>query len=223
METDQVAAPLPPVKVLMKKVQERLARSPLVELVPFKPFQHGRAWTILASLYFEDGGKQMLELFQKSGEPLLPLTEFILQQAQDAEAKSPPSLATRRSLRDEFRAAYSEHWNSQGVDMVLAPVTPGTAPQLETSKYWGYTAIWNLLDYPAVSFPAATLVGGLQQEDLEEVKYAVGGEGEEVLFAHYHVADAAGQPLGLQIVGKRWQDGEVIAALATVEEALMRK
>lgn len=41
------------------------------------------------------------------------------------------------------------------VDVILCPVGPGVAPKHNTAKYWGYTALWNLLDYPAVVFPVS--------------------------------------------------------------------
>jgi amidase len=221
LEDDGVATPLPPVRVVMTKMREKLAKVPSIELVPFQPFQHDRAWTIITSLYFEDGGKRILELFRQTGEPVLPLTDFILKAAQDSEAKSPPSLAARRALRDEFRLAYNEHWNSHNVDVVLAPVTPGTAPPLGTSRYWGYTAIWNLLDCPAVSFPAAALVGGLTKDELSVESYVASNAVEEGLAAHYCVENAVDQPLGLQIVGKPKMDGDVIAALSIIEAAIV--
>lgn len=40
------------------------------------------------------------------------------------------------------------------VDVILCPAGPGPAPRLDCSKYWCYTSQWNLLDYPALVFPA---------------------------------------------------------------------
>jgi amidase len=41
----------------------------------------------------------------------------------------------------------------RGVDFILCPTYVGTAPELGTAQYWGYTAIWNILDQPSVIFP----------------------------------------------------------------------
>ncbi|RYP65168.1 hypothetical protein DL771_008446 [Monosporascus sp. 5C6A] len=38
------------------------------------------------------------------------------------------------------------------VDVILCPVGPGLAPNMDAAKYWGYTSQWNLLDYPAIVF-----------------------------------------------------------------------
>lgn len=55
--------------------------------------------------------------------------------------------------RDIYRAAYRAHWNASGIDVLLCPAFVGPAPRLNTSRYWGYTCIWNILDYPGTVFP----------------------------------------------------------------------
>lgn len=37
--------------------------------------------------------------------------------------------------------------------MLLCPTFPSTAPPHDTSKYWGYSAVYNALDYPGIVFP----------------------------------------------------------------------
>jgi Asp-tRNA(Asn)/Glu-tRNA(Gln) amidotransferase A subunit family amidase len=39
------------------------------------------------------------------------------------------------------------------MDVILCPVHPTPAPLHETTRYWGYTSLWNLLDYSAMTFP----------------------------------------------------------------------
>lgn len=41
----------------------------------------------------------------------------------------------------------------RGVDFILCPTYVGAAAELATAQYWSYTAIWNILDQPAVIFP----------------------------------------------------------------------
>ena len=40
-----------------------------------------------------------------------------------------------------------------GVDFILCPPYTGAASEIGTGQYWHYTAIWNILDQPAVIFP----------------------------------------------------------------------
>jgi amidase len=41
------------------------------------------------------------------------------------------------------------------IDVILCPAGPGVAPPLDCAKYWGYTSLWNLLDWPALVFPVS--------------------------------------------------------------------
>jgi amidase len=98
------------------------------------------------------------------------------------------------SKREQFRAEYAELWNATAkgtkmsngggkaggmgngdgkateyndmIDVILCPAGPGVAPPLDCAKYWGYTSLWNLLDFPALVFPVSRLsCGGLKLEE----------------------------------------------------------
>jgi amidase len=42
--------------------------------------------------------------------------------------------------------------------MILCPVGPRVAPLHDTARYWGYTAVWNALDWSACSIPTGMKV-----------------------------------------------------------------
>jgi hypothetical protein len=52
-----------------------------------------------------------------------------------------------------FRAGYMAHVIEADIDVILCPPGPGPAPVLGTSKYWGYTSFFNLVDFPSAVFP----------------------------------------------------------------------
>lgn len=60
--------------------------------------------------------------------------------------------------REGFRAQYNAHFQAANIDVILCPPYPGPAPPLGTSKYWGYTSIFNLVDYPAGVLPTGNFV-----------------------------------------------------------------
>lgn len=205
LANDGTVAPSDRVAQVFAGVVSKLSNSSQVEIKPFQPFDHGKAWTILQSLYFEGCERRVKEVIESSGEPLLPLTEWILEFGLHSKKEPSSSMLAHqkaKTARDQYRKAYSAHWNSMGVDIVLSPVGPDTALAHGTSKYWNYTAVWNLLDYPALSFPASTLLDRNLSKDTQTTE------------------DASSMPVGLQIIGKRWRDNEVLAALSLVEEAL---
>jgi hypothetical protein len=50
------------------------------------------------------------------------------------------------------------HFIESDIDAILCPPGPGPAPVLGTSKYWGYTSIFNLVDFPSAVFPTGQYV-----------------------------------------------------------------
>lgn len=48
---------------------------------------------------------------------------------------------------------YHRLMKERGVDYILCPTYVGVAAELGTAQYWSYTAIWNILDQPAIIFP----------------------------------------------------------------------
>ena len=216
---DEVVSPLPPVQRVLDLVAAKLFRSDQIELVPFKPYKHQEAWEIITANYFEDGGATIRKICATSGEPLRPLSEWILNECAQNEKLVAETLQGRKAARDEFQEAYCDHWNASGVDAVIAPVTPSVAPPLNTTRSWGYTSIWNLLDYPAISFPASDMVQGWEV-DLASENYVPRTPTEKDIYANYDPDVAQRMPVGLQIVGKRLQEGRLLEDMALIEQIL---
>ena len=64
----------------------------------------------------------------------------------------------------------AENGNLEGVvDVILCTASLGVGPPLDTSRYWGYTSQWNLLDYPALVLPVTTVDPALDVRDKDYV------------------------------------------------------
>jgi len=119
------------------------------------------------------------------------MSDFIITDNPNVKALSLAEVWKLTSEREAYKAEYARHWNSAGtdlpgpssgdtlgvtaaskedsiVDVLLCPVGPGCAPPLDCARYWGYTAQWNLLDYPALVFPTGLQCG---PEDAKEENY----------------------------------------------------
>ena len=161
MWNDSVVTPHPPITRAMQELIDRLKSISNVEIVDWKGHLHDEAWAILSSLYFTDGGTEDAATIAESGEPWRPLTTFIIKENPCVKKLTPQKLYYWQEEREAYRKEYAKVWNDtatgeggQGaVDVILCPVGPGVAPMHNSAKYWGYTSLWNLLDYPAVSFP----------------------------------------------------------------------
>jgi len=89
------------------------------------------------------------------------------------------------------------------VDVILCPVGPGVAPKIDTSRYWGYTSQWNLLDYPAVVFPVDKV--DVEKDNAKE-DYEARNEKEKYNLSLWNEFGAEGYkdaPISLQLVGRR--------------------
>ena len=87
------------------------------------------------------------------------------------------------------------------------------------SRYWGYSGIWNLLDYPAAVFPVTRVDVRIDKcTDYQPINH-------EDKFVHdlYDPHTYAGAPISLQIVGRRHRDEKVLAALRMIEHAMGRE
>lgn len=104
--------------------------------------------------------------------------------------------------------------------MILCPASFGAATPHDQSRYWGYTAQWNLLDYPAAVFPVTTVD---QEKDVKDADYVPKNEQDKFVYDMYDPAKYLDAPVSLQLVGRREHDEKVLAALAEIERAMGRK
>lgn len=211
---DGVVAPQPPIARALKMVADKLSKFSNVEIVPFKPYKHEKAWEIITSLYFEDGGADTKSTVERSGEPMLPQTEWILS-GKHVKPLQPKDIWHWNLEKGKYRREYLAHWLAQGApDAVIAPVFPGPACKPRTSRYWGYTAQWNLLDYPAVVFP----VGKVEPSDEPVKNYKPRNEMDEFVWKQYDSpASFENAPVSLCAVGLRNTDDTLVAVARLIE------
>lgn len=158
---------------------------------------------------------QELDAIKESGEPILPLTEYVINQNSHLQAHSITSVWESQVRRENYRTEYARVWNetatSKGpngelegmVDVILSPVGPGSAPKLDTSKWWGYTSQWNLLDYPALVFPVDVVD---VEKDSTKEKYNPRNEQDKHnwdLWEQYGAEGYKDAPVSLQLIGRR--------------------
>ena len=162
---DGVVVPHPPLARVLKYLSEKMASLAHVEVVDFPLYKLDEAWAIASSLYFTDGGEADVAVMAQSGEPMLPLVKWIMKENPGVKKLTREELEYWLEEREEYRIEYAEHWNRTGrwdeatggwvgtVDALICPVAPAVATRHDTAKYWAYSAVWNLLDYPALAFP----------------------------------------------------------------------
>ncbi|KAF2679631.1 amidase [Lentithecium fluviatile CBS 122367] len=201
--------PHPPITRALKVVSENL-KDKGVEVVNFEPYLHEDAWAIISSLYFTDGGEADIEAIDSSGEPWRPLSEWIIKDNPCVKKLTVGELSYWLEEREAYRKEYALHWNKSGIDALLCPVGPGVAPVHNTAKYWFYTSQWNLLDYPGVVFPVCKV--DKQKDVWEDEGKALSGLDEDNRKL-WDAEEFHGVPVGLQFVGRRFEDEKILAIL----------
>jgi amidase len=60
--------------------------------------------------------------------------------------------------REALRRDYHALMKDRGADVILCPSYVGAGVLLGEPRCWRYTAMWNVLDQPCISFPSGTQV-----------------------------------------------------------------
>jgi amidase len=86
---DGVVKPHPPMLRALREVAES-CRQAGMEVVDWdcEHLDHQKSWDIVSALYWPDGAKEVLDLIEQSGEPVLPLTKWITQEQPSAKELS---------------------------------------------------------------------------------------------------------------------------------------
>lgn len=134
---DGIVRPHPPIRRAINDIVSKLSGIPEVEVIPFTPYQHDEAWTIISSLYFADGGAEEKAAIGASGEPWRPLSKFIIMENPNVKSLSVPEIWNLTIRREMYRGAYAKCWAESGIDVLLCPVGPGAAPLIDSARYWG--------------------------------------------------------------------------------------
>ncbi|KAH9427273.1 hypothetical protein MCOR02_012179 [Pyricularia oryzae] len=221
---DGVVQPHPPMTRALREVAGACRRAG-IEVVDWdcEHLDHQRAWDIVSALYWPDGGKEVMDLLEQGGEPMLPLTKFIIQEQPTVGSLTQHELWKLCLERDNYRSMYAQAWSATGkdeddeVDVILCPPNFGAATPHDQSKYWGYTSHWNLVDYPAVVFPVTTVD---PVKDVKDASYTPKNAQDRFVYDMYTPDKFANAPVSLQIVGRRFHDEKVLAALVEIERAI---
>jgi amidase len=116
--------------------------------------------------------------------------------------------------------AYHTMWNSmrsasgRPVDVLLAPTMPHTALPHR------YTKLFNVLDYTALSFPA-----GKASKELDgdlPLDYAPRNAHDAWNWERYNPEEMDGHSVGLQIVGRKFEEEKVLGVARQFESLLVK-
>lgn len=216
---DGQIVPQPPVIRALEWAKSRLeARPELCQVKTFTPWGAKEAVQNIRKAYWPDGGKGVRDHLAATGEPMLPLTEWILKDATSEVGVA--GLLDMRVKRDIFRQEFVAHWNAQGVDVLICPAFVGPACEHESAFYWNYTAFWNYVDYPAAVFPTPIKAGKKGEEGYKADFEKVLSEQDKHVRESWAKGDFEGAPINLQIVTRKYYDNQLFGALEKLKGGL---
>jgi amidase len=217
---DGFMTPHPPITRGLRILQKALVQAGH-QVIDWRPPPHQPAADIHLKFLQSDGGHYIHEQLDLSGEPLIyPLRELF-------KLKPPMSAITLEELSIQARDAretYSDYWNSlstedgQEVDAFIMPVAPHAAVIPEHYLYTGYTEVVNLLDYSASVIPVTTADKSV---DVADPDFEPLNDLDAKNWKGYDADIYDGAPVGLQIVGRKYEE-EKIWAIAKILDAVLR-
>lgn len=216
---DGFMTPHPPITRGLRIVHKALAEAGH-KVVDWNPPSHRDAAQI--HLYFlqSDGAYDIHQQLDLSGEPLIPPLRDIFKLVPPFSAIKTQELSVQG--RDTCEA-YSDYWNSmaaadgQDVDAFIMPVAPHAAVIPGRYLYTGYTEVVNLLDYSAAVIPVTTADKSI---DLIDPNYTPLNDLDAKNWAWYDPEAYDGAPVGLQIVGRKYEEEKVWAIAKILDEML---
>ncbi|EWG54411.1 hypothetical protein FVEG_17313 [Fusarium verticillioides 7600] len=165
---------------------------------------------IMDGYYSADGGEDIRSAVSAGGEPFIPQIQAFVNRGEPISVFEYWQLNKRKIAIQE---AYHDMWDnkrsptSRPVDVLLVPTMPHTAVPHGSCRWTGYTKIFNLLDYTALTFPAGKAPRG--ENDGSFWEHVPRNEVDAWNQRLYDPVTMGGRHVGLQIVGRRFEEEKV--------------
>ncbi|KAF2400842.1 amidase [Trichodelitschia bisporula] len=202
---DGVVMPTPPVRRALRETVEQLQAAGH-EVVEWRAEGHERIAEILGRFFVADGGKTVKSILDPVGEPWRPEMAYYKAASEMGVAE----LWKLQAERTELCKAYLDRWNGvAGLDGILCPTTPYASVAHQDFKYVGYTGVFNVLDYTALSFPSGVTAHRELDRAAAEAHAPLSDVCAEIS-GSYNEEAVHDMPVNLQLVGRRLEEEKVL-------------
>ncbi|PKY06874.1 amino acid/polyamine transporter [Aspergillus campestris IBT 28561] len=208
----------PPVERALLELSEKLKRSGH-EVIIWDASDHLEYIRLMDLYYTVDGGEDIRRDISVAGEPCIPHVEALLNRGKPISVYeywqlNKQKVALQKKSLDKWNAARGP--SGRLVDVLLAPTTPHSAVPHRSVRWVGYTKIWNLLDYPAVTFPVDRVRAEIDQRPTEA--YQPRNDLDAWNWNLYDPQSMDGHPVNVQIIGRKLHEEVVLGAASVVEK-----
>ncbi|PRQ71419.1 Amidase signature domain-containing protein [Rhodotorula toruloides] len=222
IRTDHNVTPTPPIKRALETAAKKLVDAGH-EVIEFDSTLIKDAFELSNDFFAADGGEDFKRTLGTIEEPLIP-----------GLSPTPEGLKTVWELwqlnraKEEMQQAFLAQWlatagqtsTGRPIDGLLCPPGPVTAVLPGNNRHAGYTGMFNLLDVPALCFPVTKVDPAV---DLPDSNFKALDEEDQRFHDEYDAQLTAGVPAGVQLIGRRWQDEELLGLGEVVSDIVGSK
>ncbi|KAH8690697.1 glutamyl-tRNA amidotransferase-like protein subunit A [Talaromyces proteolyticus] len=221
MWSDGVVQPHPPITRALKQVVASLQNQGH-SVIDWNPQFHQEIYDVVNEAYFLDGGAEYHKLLEEGQEPPVPIVKWLLDEKATRHYSVEDSWRVNRDM-DKLRTLYAKQWNRHDVDAIICPANAAAASAHDENRYWGYTCVWNALDFPALVFP----VSSVEQTDHWSSFEPLHPPSSPMDMWHRSLYDDSngplkyeGAPVSLQVVGRRLNGEKVLRITSNIVDML---
>jgi Asp-tRNA(Asn)/Glu-tRNA(Gln) amidotransferase A subunit family amidase len=196
--------------------------------------------------YRADGGEDIRREVEAAGEPMIPHVAALVDSSKPISVYeywqlSRQKIQAQESYNNKWNLTAAQPGRtgslsqqqklpSRSVDVIISPIAPHTAVPHRSGRWTGYTKIWNFLDYTALAVPFGILsqdpfpegrlpaihAGAARQEYMEH--YVPRNDLDKWNHGLYDPQLMDGLPVGLQIIGRRFEEEKVLGVANVLEK-----
>ncbi|KAK5807545.1 hypothetical protein VI817_001803 [Penicillium citrinum] len=173
-----------------------------------------------------EGSSTTEATLKASGEPIIPAFAELLR-IFDPQAKSAAE-ALQLNIHTRFlKEKFAEAWDrtadktttGRTIDALILPPAPGVGYPHDFNLYWGYTSLFNLVDYPSVILPILNFKVDPERDVLDEQYSPLDTNPFDKLnYELYNPEMFMNQPSTIQIVGRPFEDEEIIRVASILDD-----
>ncbi|TQV92648.1 fatty-acid amide hydrolase [Cordyceps javanica] len=213
MWDDTLVRPTPPVARALRHTVTKLLRAGH-DVVDWQPTDMLQSLTMIGKFFVADGALAIRKELERTGEPWRPEMDAY----RDAQPMSVYDVWNLQTERTAFQNANLDRWNDAGLDALLLPTMPYVTHRHQGTRHVAYTAVFNILDVSAVSFPTGLTVD--KSVDLLGQDYEARSDTCQAINTEYDPSLLDGMPISLQLVARKLEEEKVLGMTQSVLQAL---
>lgn len=185
-------------------------------VVEWQPYEHRYASNLSTRIFSAEGGAAIKKILSLNNEPIIDHIRSALE--EDRPILDLVSFWKLQNDRYIYQKEYLKLWQQQShIDGWILPVAPHAAIKHDQYKYYGYSTVVNVLDWPAITLPVTY---ANKEKDTKDKQYKSRNELDATIYDEYDADLYHGAPVGVQLVGRRLQEDYLLGLAEQLTNAL---